>query len=247
MLENLEADRFLNQAYADGALKIPPSLQNPFLWDPPSAVLAETAQALEAERHTAQPQDQVFDQFNDPGRDTRRILYQDVYYLVEHDRTPILPGLSYEIARFIAAPDEVGIVKKCSTWLGATQPPAGVQPPDPLDPYYMDRIKQIEGFWYLRLWQNTFQPMPRPDNGIALGAVGGYGFPELPSWSDNRFQWNNNDGQVFWIVPSNHALRLYFHLIAEPDERLKEIQGRLVGFTQPIDTMPASKNVLYAW
>jgi hypothetical protein len=242
MTENIDAVRFLTQAYADGAAPMPKAFNGIANWVTPGP-LGSMAKALAAQERTKHRIDREFDQWCEPARDTRRIQYQDVWYDL---RTRLdRPGTCYEVARFIVAPDEVGIVRKVGTYAAIFDDPDIVQL-NPLDPWALQRAG-VEGLWFVRLWQNTFGPMPAPDVGIPFAQIGGYPFPELPNWQDNRFQWGRLNSEVFWLVPSNHALRLYFWYLIDDSNILREIGGRLVGFTQPIETLPAAKNVLYAW
>lgn len=247
-LEILETEAILKEAYDLKILDAPATIKDPLWWDfptiPPSFI-----RALEEENRTPQRLDRITDQLDDPGRDTRRVLYQDSCYLwTEAQVAPWGLNTGYEIARFKAAPDEVGIVKSVSTYLGV-EPNEGGDPLvwDPYDPLTLQH-NGVNGYFLLRLYQNTFRPMPPVDAGIPAALIPGYSFPELSRWDDYRFCWGRNNTEVFFIVPSNHALRLYFvPVLIDISLLLKEVMGRLVGFTQPIDTIPAAKNVVYAW
>lgn len=246
--EILQTNAILKQAYASGVLAPPAALRDPLWFDFPR-LRPEFVKALSRENETPQRIDRLTDQIDEPGRDTRRINYQESSWYWDDTNRPgpwQLNG-AYEIARFIAAPDEVGIVKYIGTFAGIGPNEGGFTQLDPHDPFTMQR-NGLNGYWLLRLYQNTFRNMPPPDAGIPAALVAGYPFPELARWDDYRFQWGRTANETFFIVPSNHALRLYFVPVSiDGTILLLEVLGRLVGFTQPIDTLPAAKNVFYAW
>jgi hypothetical protein len=248
MAENAAAYAALKEAYDIGALLPPPVLRDPLYWDLPQ-IHDTVIKALEAENQTPQRIDRINDQIDEPARDTRRIQYQDASLDWISRESPLTLNVAYEIARFIVTPDEFGVIKQIGTHVGIyDRVTEKIIISDPFDPWALHRLG-CDGFWFLRLYQNTFQPMPPFDNGVPIWQVAGYGFPELAHWRDNRFQWGKWNSEVFWLIPSNHALRLYFVPTQDDgdDHYFVELSGRLVGFTQPIDTVPAVKNVLYAW
>ena len=238
----------LQEAYDTGLLAIPATLRDDSEWEfpeiPPSYI-----EALEKENQTPQRVDRITDQFDEPARDTRRILYQDVGYSYLTRNLPgsaITIGKAYEIGRFLVSPDEFGCVKYIGTYVGIEDPPNTFPQLSPFDPYALEH-NGVNGYWFLRLYQGTFQPMHAPDVGQSIINVAGYPFPELPYWRDYRFQWGRTANETFLLIPSNHALRLYFVPTSDDDLIIKEFLGRMVGFTQPIDTTPAAKNAIYAW
>lgn len=248
-VENREAWRALKGAYDSGLLDWPATLRvAPYEYKP--GIPECFVKALREHPSTPQRIDHIADQFDEPARDTRRVQYQDASYFYFTRDLPggaIVVGAAYEIARFICAPDETGLVKYVGTYVGVEGPmPGSIMDLSPTDPWALEHAG-VNGYWFLRYYQGTFQPLPPPDIGVALFNVAGYPYPELAHWPDYRFQWGRTANTTFFLVPSNHALRLYFVPTSDDDQNIKEMLGRLVGFTQPVDTVPAAKNVLYAW
>lgn len=247
--ENRAAWSTLKSAYDDGILKIPATLRTG-IREPVGNVPECFLKALAEQPNTRQRVDLITDQFDEPARDTRRVQYQDVgWRYFTRDIGPLVVNLAYEIARFICSPDETGAVKYVGTYVGVADDSGDMVSMNPLDPWALEHAG-VNGYWFLRYYQGTFQPMPPPDVGVTLPNIAGYPFPELAYWFDYRFQWGRTANETFFLVPSNHALRLYFVptvVGTPPANRITEILGRMVGFTQPVDTVPAAKNVLYAW
>ncbi len=187
-------------------------------------------------------------QLNDPARDTRAQRYQDNTFF--HTDT-LAFNHTYEIGRFIAGPCELGIVKTAWTYAGFRNisDPGHIAQPQKWDPF--TSLRPIGGasgtgiVYSLRLTQGTFQPLPPAFSGLTTD-VTGYGFAELPRWIDNRFSWAEQENNVFFLVPANHALRLYCSLYGSVDD-IAEIGGRLKGYTQPINVLPDAWNVHHGW
>jgi hypothetical protein len=247
--ENRQAWAELKEAYDTGLLEWPASSRVSFFGELPGVPQC-FADAIADQPNTPQRIDHIADQFDEPARDTRRIQYQDAgwrYFTRDLPGGAITVNTAYEIARFIVAPDESGQVRHVGTYVGVTDPATGdIQNLSPFDPWALEHAG-VNGYWFLRLYQNTFGPMPPPDIAVPPAFVAGYPFPELPYWLDYRFQWGRDNNGTLFLIPSNHALRLYFVPTSDDDQLIKEMVGRLVGFTQPIDTLPAAKNALYAW
>lgn len=183
--------------------------------------------------------DRATDQLDDPARDTRAQMYQDKTW--NWGRLSV--GNAYELARFISAPDETGIVKLIWTSVIADDGTGAITLWDPQDPFAHWRAgAQIR--WHLRLFQGTFQPIGPVWSG-PVAQMPGHAFPPLPRWPDLRFLWGRTQATVFHLVPQDFALRLFAEVVN--DTNLLELGGRLVGYTQPVDTKPAGYNVRYGW
>lgn len=188
--------------------------------------------------------DSPTDQLNDPARDTRAQLYQDVGFEWA-DRYAITADRVYEVARFQAAPDEVGVVKYCGTYIEIESPdPPYYKYLEPGDPYAVGRAGTVVR-WILRLHQGTFQSLGPQWSGTYAGCLG-YGYGPLPFWEDYRFRWGRTANDVWWLVPRDHALRLYAWIKSTSDPVLR-LTGRLQGYTQPVHTLPAGYNVSHGW
>ena len=184
--------------------------------------------------------DKATDQLDDPARDTRAQLYQDKTW---NWGARFNVGWSYELARFVCSPDQSGIVKLCWTSVIADDGAGGIKLWDPQDPFAHWRAgAQIR--WHLRLYQGTFQPIGPVWSGPVL-EMPGQAFPPLHRWTDLRFLWGRTQAMVFHLIPANFALRLFAEVVMDTD--LLELGGRLVGYTQPIDTKPAGYNARYGW
>lgn len=241
--ENRDALATLKEAYELGVLEIPEA------FEPILDLKFPTVDPDDEYRLSSCPDipiriDRPFDQIGEPARDTRRLQYQDdAHYYREND----FPNdRCWEVARFVAMPDEVGIVRSCAVSLTIEDEEGNRLYLDPTDPFSFIR-ESISPIFFARLYQGTFQPLPPYDQNIPLVRVMGYPFPECPFWYDSRFMYgggSNND--VFWLVPSNHALRLYIY-IDRTGVNLKELYGRLVGHTQPVRVDAGFRNVCYDW
>lgn len=185
--------------------------------------------------------DRATDQLDEPARDTRAQLYQDSFFFWRGG--PFLPGYAYELARFVAAPDQTGYVKSVWTSLVIDNGGGGVVLLDPQDPFAHERVGCFAR-WHLRLYQGTFQPIGPFASG-PVGQIVGSGFPPLNRWDDLRFLWGRTQTNVFHLIPSDFCLRLFIEIIMPG--RLTEIGGRLIGYTQPIDTKPAGYNARYGY
>lgn len=246
-LENRQAYLALKSAYISGILKAPATARVE-MYPPVPYVPESFRQALNNEPYIPVRRDCVWDQIDDPARDTRRIEYQDSsrWYSFEEPDPPFLLNRAYELARFVAAPDEAGFVRRCSTYCGINDA-GNIKELSTTDPQVL-RHNGIIGYWFLRLYQGTFGDLPAWDYALPLAAVGGYPFHEINYWRDYRFQWGgSSQNKVCWLVPSNHMLRLYFLATVNSLSNLRELQGRLVGYTQPVRVMPSAKNAIYAW
>lgn len=214
-------------------------------WKPPHIDPTVVAVAATLPTTSLHRLDTTRDQWSDPARDTRAQDYQDVgYEWIDSDG---LPNSVYEIARFIATEDQVGIVKYCGTFVEVDNPdppPSYVQF-DPRDPHAWQRLA-INIKFILRLNQGTFEPLGPQWSG-PITALHGYGYGPLPHWKDYRFQWGRTANDVWWLVPANHSLRLYCQLINAEGPPVVSLLGRMLGFTQPIYTQPAVWNVSHGW
>lgn len=189
--------------------------------------------------------DRARDQLDDPARDTRAQFYQDSSHFWD---SGIVAGNAYECARFKASPDQSGVVKLIWTYIeiydeAATPPYVPLDPGDPFAPQKWG----VNIRWHLRNWQGTFKPMtpffagPTPN-------MPGYGYGNLPYWSDQRYVWGRTAAIAFFLVPASFALRLFAEVVfLDVDVSLNRIGGRLIGYTQPIDVLAAGENVKYGW
>lgn len=180
-------------------------------------------------------------QWVDPGRDTRAQLYQDKWFV--HDT--FQNGYAYELARFQAGIDQVGIVKYCNTFVDVLDGPGGSPiEPDSWDPFWIEN-NQLDVEFLLTLSQGTPNTIgSAPYVGTYAGILG-YGYGQLPRWSDYRFNWGRTH-RVWWLVPRRHALRLYMRVISRADLCGKAM-GRMWGYTQPTSTLQAEWNVAHGW
>lgn len=242
--ENRDALNTLREAYESGLLD-PPSAFDPVVdLDFPCIDGEDMNRLLDCEDVPIRI-DRPFDQIDEPARDTRRLQYQDSTQL--WTRGNFVDNRAWEIARFIVMPDEVGIVRQCETFLDIQEgSPSEHVYLDPTDPRAHLR-HGVNVTWFLRLYQGTFQPLPPWDNNAPPASIMGYPFPELAFWNDARFIWHGAKNEVFWLVPSNHVLRLYVLINSVQQNVLKEIYGRLKGTTQPIRVEASFRNVCYDW
>lgn len=179
-------------------------------------------------------------QWTDPGTDTFKQFYRDEGY--DH-QGPFENNTVYELARFHAGIDEVGIVKYCGTYIDLIDAETTFE--RIINPFYVQDIGATYQF-LLRLDQgvvNTFPATPFVGN---FQSVTGYGFPRLAFWSDQRFAWNWFGNEVYWIIPRRHALRLYLRIL-NGREFMNRILGRLMGYTQPAASLAAMQNVEHGW
>jgi hypothetical protein len=244
--QNVQAQTALRQAWDTGVLnplRFSPGILS---WNPPKPNRA-AADLLSIEPPDPPRNDRITDQLDEPARDTRAQIYQDVSYF----RDPVFePNTAYEIARFVTAGNETGFVKLCWTYTEVADPGGGLQELDPRDPFAVQRaLGPPYGVrWLVRLQQGQFgRQVPAPGT-YPLPNVPGYGFYPLANWFDYRFQWGRTQTNVFWLVPQYHALRLYFVLEgAVPSPLLLLIGGRLEGYTQPIDVRVTGWNVAHGF
>ena len=214
-------------------------------WRPPglSSEIRQTADLIQS--GPAIPISPANQQWDDPAWDTRAQLYQDkgFYQDLEHGATD---GEAYEIARFQANAGECGFVKYIGTYVQILDPDSG----DPIEldfsnPFAMQDAG-VKATFMLRL-------SPGDDNTLGLapwvGPVAqtpGYGYPQLPFWNDYRFYWGRYANHVWFLIPRRHFLRLFIHVESGGSE-LHRVLGRLQGYTQPVTTIGAERNVTYGW
>lgn len=240
--ENQDALNALQEAYRLGVIGLPEAFEPIVDLTFPAVDPEDMNRLLECPDIPVRI-DRPFDQIWEPARDTRRLQYQDNAQVYRKNDFGF--GHCWEVARFVVMPDECGIVRYCGLALDIEEDDERLYL-DPTDPFNFTR-ESVTPLFFTRLYQGTFQPMPPFDEDIPLSQVMGYPFPECPFWYDSRFMYgggSNND--VFWLVPSNHALRLYVY-IERNSGNLKEIYGRLMGHTQPVRVEPTFRNVCYDW
>lgn len=244
--QNIQAQTALRQAWDTGVLEPLRFYPEILGWKPPEP---DPVAALLLSREPPDPtrNDRITDQLDEPARDTRAQLYQDVSWFVAQ---PIAANTAYEVARFVTTGNETGFVKLCWTYAEISDGAGGILELDPRDPFAVQRALGL-GFdlrWFLRLQQGQFQKtIPAPFAGL-MPFVPGYGFSPLNEWRDYRYQWGRTQTNVFWLVPQYHALRLYFVLDAvAPSADLLRIGGRLEGYTQPIDVRVTGWNVSHGF
>lgn len=242
--QNQEAQMALRQAWDSGLLDPLYFTPDVLKWEPPKPDPV-VANLLYREPPDPPRNDRITDQLDDPARDTRAQLYQDVSFFVP---AVIQPNTAYEVARFITNGSETGFVKLCWTYAEVGDPGGGLQELDPRNPFAVQLAlgAPFGVRWFARLHQGRFQKtIPAPFVGPVAG---GYGFSPLNEWRDYRFQWGRTQANVFWLVPQYHALRLYFVLEGPaPSPLLLQVGGRLEGYTQPADVRVTGWNVSHGF
>jgi len=210
----------------------------PLQWTPPEPPRAITGRLARARP----PKNPI--SWSNPAQDTKAELYKDSVFLWTSDDISFVANQAYEVARFECAEDETGFVRNC--WTGVnfddgtgTNQPIALNPGDPLA-----IASRWAGAWELRLYQGN--KLGAPYGGPWLNVKGQH-YPELPTWIDSRFLWGLTNTVVFWLVPPGFSLRLYFRTFADPQIPVLSLFGRLRGFTQPIHTQQAERNVQYGW
>ena len=152
-------------------------------WKPPKVnkLFLEVAKSLKPRR--LRRVDKPSDQWIDPGQDTRAQRYQDQGYTWPLIEGTMTDGTAYEIARFVAAPDEVGVVKYCGTFIevkSGDPAPDNYVVLDSKDPFAMSR-HGVFGRFYMRLKQGTYYPLGPQWSGT-YPEIYGYGYGPLPVW-----------------------------------------------------------------
>lgn len=238
-----QAQRALQKAREEGLidpLYLYPEVLN---WEVPEP---DPLSVLMLSREPVPPKrsDTIVDQLDEPARDTRAQLYQDVSWFVDG---PLAVDTFYEVARFVTTGNQTGFVKLCWTFARVSDGVGEEVELDPRDPFAIQNalgIGDSDLAWFARLHQGPFQKtIPAP---FAGAQIGGYGFGPLHQWSDYRFQWGRTQSSVFWLVPQYHALRVYFKINSD-QPNLLQIGGRLKGYTQPIDVRPTGWNVTHGY
>lgn len=165
-------------------------------------------------------------------------------YLEDVEITSVKPyAENYEVARFYVPWGRIGIVRQCWQWLqiaDATIPPLA----GPYDAIYHARGAggPASIVWKLRLSSGE---LLGPKLTLTTGLIEtGYGFPELPRFSQIRFPWGSN-APVFWMVPEDTTLSLFCDIVSGKDE-VQSIGGRLAGYTQPISSY-SQHNTRHGW
>jgi hypothetical protein len=240
-----EATRALELAYKTGVIRPLTVLPEVFHWRPPT-VSDKDKRALLSMPLPPRRCDRLVDQLDEPARDTRAQVYQDVsYFHTPPPQAGFLNGNSYELARFVTKA-EAGFVRLIWTY-AEIEIEGDVVVIEWQDPFALQRfLPDVTVTWFLRLEQGIFQKHFPVQFAGPTAQVFGNGYSKLPEWADYRFMWGRTATNVFFLVPQNHALRLYAR-IDGANADLRALGGRLQGYTQSIDVKATGFNVTHGW
>lgn len=192
----------------------------------------------------------VIDQSADPACSTFAQRMQDSIigphhgFWMKSEAFSFANALAYECARFEAQRGQWGVVKLLWTYveLEAEPPASGIG--SPYDPLFLIR-NNVFVRWVLR-FSGCWPPLPFPAQIVQPIAMPGRAPWELPYWDDCRYSWALPGNGVFILVPPGMYLHLFAHVIAGHDKILN-IGGRLMGYTQPIQNAGSNYNAAHGW
>ena len=191
----------------------------------------------------------IMDQSADPACSTWAQRMQDSMigpqhgYWIDPDTT-FAAQTVYECARFEAQRGQWGLVKLLWTFIQLKGEGEGAGLPSPYDPLYLI-YSGVRVRWLLR-FSNCWPPLPLEAVAVPPIEIPGRAPWELSFWDDLRYGWALPGNGVFIPVPPGMYLHLFAHVISGEDS-IHALGGRLMGYTQPIQTAASDKNTAHGW